>query len=961
MVTCSFTVTVIDEEAPVLTCPTAVVGTLDANQCDYTYTPQIMGTAVSDNCTADGALTITYSVENPDNSISGPFANGTAYNFTTGVSQVVYTVADAAGNATICVQQVTVTDAQAPQITCSTGSPFTRSNTTGLCGYVAVGTEFNATATDNCGAVTLTHNYGAWGNANSLAGAEFPVGTTVVTWTATDAAGNTNTCDITIIVNDTEDPEFVNCPSGTTFTIGADADCETGIIWSIPVAQDNCGAVTVIETSTDGPYYGDELAPGTYLIEYTAVDGSLNMATCNFTIIVVDDSDPLLICPEDMMVVADAGVCTWTSELDELNPLLAVDNCPGFTLTHSINGGAPVSGVVPAGTVFAAGVTTVMYTLSDNATPPNVVSCSFTVSVIDEEAPVFTCPAPVVTTLDADECDYTYTPQILATAVSDNCTADAALSITYRVENPNNSISGPYANGTPYNFVVGISQVEYTVTDAAGNTTTCTQQVTVTDGEAPVITCPAGSPFTMDNSAGLCGYVADGTEFDATATDNCSGVIVTHNYSAWGNPNSLAGATFPVGTTVVTWTATDASGNSVTCDITITVNDTEDPEFVNCPSGTTFTIGADADCENGVIWSIPVAQDNCGVVTVTETTAGGPLYGTPLAPGTYNIQYTATDGATPPNTATCDFTVIVVDDSDPLLVCPEDMTVGADAGVCTWTSAAGELNPLLAVDNCPDYILTHSINAGAPVNGVVPAGTVFTLGTTTVTYTLSDDATPPNVVTCSFTVTVIDEEAPVVNCPEPLVLECGDATNATQITSWIATATAIDNCDLDPDITWLIFSEDTQCGDTKTSLYQFTATDAAGNSSVCYTTVTIVDTTIPTISTPAADLTVECNGSGNTAELLNWLNIHGGAVATDACGSVSWTHNFGVLSDGCGSTGVVTVTFTATDECGNQNTTTATFTIEDTEAPVWILLPQNLTVECDGSGDPYGQNGPIHL
>jgi hypothetical protein len=65
---------------------------------------------------------------------------------------------------------------------------------------------------------------------------------------------------------------------------------------------------------------------------------------------------------------------------------------------------------------------------------------------------------------------------------------------------------------------------------------------------------------------------------------------LTHNYGAWGNPNSLAGATFPVGTTVVTWTATDAAGNSITCDTEIVVEDEEAPSFVNCPQGETFTV-----------------------------------------------------------------------------------------------------------------------------------------------------------------------------------------------------------------------------------------------------------------------------------------------------------------------------------------------------------------------------------
>lgn len=116
------------------------------------------------------------------------------------------------------------------------------------------------------------------------------------------------------------------------------------------------------------------------------------------------------------------------------------------------------------------------------------------------------------------------------------------------------------------------------------------------------------------------------------------------------------------------------------------------------------------------------------------------------------------------------------------------------------------------------------------------------------------------------------------------------------------------------------------------------------------------DTEDPTITTPASDSTVSCNLASNVAQLNAWLSSHGGAVATDNCGAVTWTHNYTGLSDLCGGTGAATVTFTATDECGNYSTTTATFTIQDTTAPA-ITCPAAATIECDDStvpGLPYG-------
>jgi hypothetical protein len=91
-----------------------------------------------------------------------------------------------------------------------------------------------------------------------------------------------------------------------------------------------------------------------------------------------------------------------------------------------------------------------------------------------------------------------------------------------------------------------------------------------------------------------------------------------------------------------------------------------------------------------------------------------------------------------------------------------------------------------------------------------------------------------------------------------------------------------------------------------------------------------------TITQPAGDQTVECDGNGNEEDLDNWLKANGGAMAetTPLCEGISWSNDFNGLNALCGNTGTVTVTFTATDNCNNTATTTATFSIEDTQPPV---------------------------
>jgi len=106
-----------------------------------------------------------------------------------------------------------------------------------------------------------------------------------------------------------------------------------------------------------------------------------------------------------------------------------------------------------------------------------------------------------------------------------------------------------------------VTPVICTATDAAGNVSTCTFNVTVKDTEPPMIACPAD--VVVNNDPGRCGAVVN---YPApVASDNCPGVSVVCN--------PPAGTFFPIGTTTVTCKATDASGNVSTCAFDVTVED----------------------------------------------------------------------------------------------------------------------------------------------------------------------------------------------------------------------------------------------------------------------------------------------------------------------------------------------------------------------------------------------------
>src|SRR4029434_8112611 len=115
------------------------------------------------------------------------------------------------------------------------------------------------------------------------------------------------------------------------------------------------------------------------------------------------------------------------------------------------------------------------------------------------------------------------------TGLSDNCTLVANLTV---------------GNDAPAHFPKGLTIVTWTVSDEAGNSTTCTQNVTVTDHEAPTIVCPAALTG-VHTDAGQCYATGVNLGTPTGLSDNCTLVA---NLTV-GND---APAQFPKGLTIVT-------------------------------------------------------------------------------------------------------------------------------------------------------------------------------------------------------------------------------------------------------------------------------------------------------------------------------------------------------------------------------------------------------------------------
>jgi hypothetical protein len=897
--TCTATVTVEDMFAPIVTCPSNVVVSADPSVCTASFVAFGMATA-TDNC--PGSVIIS---------------NNAPAVFPLGVTNVIWSAIDGFGNVGTCVQTVTVIDSENPIITCA--APASVSADAGSC--VATGVVLVApTTTDNCAVSTVTND----------APLAFPLGTTIVTWTATDFEGNSTICTQAVTVTDDENP-LITCPTDVTVPANLATCTAVGVVLGTPTTSDNCSIASV---TNNGPVVYNL---GTTIVNWTITDGSGNTATCAQNVTVIDTQNPTIVCPSNMTVNTDAGICDATSVA--LGASVTADNCS----IASVSNNAPVA--------FPLGNTIVTWTVVDGSS--NTATCTQTITVIDTELPTITCPSNV--TFNAEPGICTAWGPIGSPVVDDNCSVDYII------------------NGSIAPFALGNTNVTWTVADMSGNIATCIQIITVIDNQLPTIACPVAVTVPADAGTCVATSVALGTPLTA---DNCSVASVANN----------APATFPLGNTTVTWTVVDGSGNNATCTQTVTVNDTEFPTIV-CPSDVTVPANFGSCIASAVALGTPTFADNCTVAsvvndapasfnlgttivtwTVTDNagnattctqnvtvvdnqvptiacpaavsvpadlglcTASGVALGTPAtadncsiasttnnAPaifplGTTIVTWTIVDGSG--NSATCAQLVTVTDNQLPTITCPAAVTVPANLASCVATGVA--LGTPMTADNCS----VASVVNNAPA--------IFPLGNTTVIWTVTDGS--GNFATCSQLVTVTDTQLPTIACPANITIPANAGTCvATGLA--LGTPTTTDNCSVasvtnDAPFTFPL----------GTTTVTWTVTDGSANTAICTQTVTVIDTQLPTITCPVA-VTVPADAGLCTASAV----ALGTPVTADNCSVASVTNNAPAIFP----LGNTTVTWTVVDGSGNLVSCTQLVTVLDTQAPT-ITCPANVTVSAGG-------------
>ncbi|XP_022111982.1 uncharacterized protein LOC110991112 isoform X3 [Acanthaster planci] len=627
----------------------------------------------------------------------------------------------------------------------------------------AVVTWDDPRAVDNSGAepnIVCDRTSGSWFS-----------GTSLVTCTASDGTGNSvSDCIFNVTVTDEKAP-VMTCPASGSWNVDSGADVAT-VIWSpLPEATDNIdGKLQVTCTDALGNVVnsGDEFLVGETSVFCLASDKSGNQGRCGFSITVVDNEGPIVTCPSSVTQNVETGKADAAVKWSPLPSAEDAVEGPVPTVVCTDEGGKAAE----SGNRFPAGNTMVTCSAMDSV--GNKGNCSFLIIILDNEAPIMTCPDDIVRNVDAGKAVATVDWPIMPQA---NDTVDGLLAVTC-----SDGSGGLVSSGDE--FPVDVTMVTCTASDTSHNEGTCSFLITVIDNEDPFIACPENIFQDLDAGSDVgtvhwptqpsANDTVDGS-LAVTCTDD-SGIVVK------------SGDTFSVGATIVTCKAIDGSGNEANCSFTINLKDNEDP-VVTCPNSSTQNVEP-GKADAAVDWSpSPSAEDNVDglVPNVTCVDKSGKTIesGGRFPAGDTTITCLAVDSSQ--NEGNCTFFIKIKDNEAPVMTCPGNMSSNVDSG-----SAVGTIHwPTVPSAN-------DTVDGPLPVTckddtgRLVSSGDEFPVGATTVKCEAADSS--GNQDRCSFVVTVTDSEAPEMTCPKDIIQAAGPGETSTSV-DWPTLPTANDTVD----------------------------------------------------------------------------------------------------------------------------------------------------------------------
>ncbi len=700
---------------------------------------------------------------------------------------VTLKVTDNHGNNATCPAEVHVQDNIAPTAKCQATTVFLDAN-----GDATLSpSDMNNGSSDNCSlsqvSLSLSQTQFVCSEAN---------GSTQVTMTVTDLSGNTSTCNRLIRVEDPIPPNAI-CHPNRTVQLNTQGTYTLQHSFINNNSTDNCSPLTYSLSETN--FTCDDV--GSNIVTLTVADKQ-NSSTCTSQVIVEDNISPFANCKNNTIILdASGNFSLLPSDINNGSN----DNCD-FRLS------------VSPSAFDCASKGPNMVTLNVTDSSGNVNTCTSTVTVVDGTPPIINCHQAITVYLDANG-DASITTNDVNDGSSDVCDG---LNLSLSLSQSTFDCS----------HVLSANPVELTVEDNSQNTAKCNATITVKDTTSPVAFC-RNDTVIVNLDANGNGSITTVSVRSALPSDNC-----TFGSSFESLSNNLFDCD-SLGTRSVTYTVTDASNNTASCQVMVEVVDLIPPS-ITCPGDVMVTANSDCEATLANYMNAPTTSDNCDS---SPDISQSPIPGSTIM-GTSTITLFSTDNEG--NTSTCTFRVIIEDNTPPQVTC-KDFTLPLDAnGNATLLPQNITASQQ---DNC---------TASSALEATVTQDqfTCADLGPNTIELIVED--ANQNSATCDATVTVVDDLSPTPQCEPRITLPVGPVTPM----DLDADVDMRDNCTVTD---YTVAPDMLTCDDVATEVsVVLTVTDNSGNTATCITAVSVEDSSGSQVTHRVSDI-IRCG-----EQLIDW-------------------------------------------------------------------------------------------
>ena len=817
----------------------------------------------------------------------------------------------------------------------------------------------SGTASDDVTDIAWSSDSGPSGICSGLqtwtaSGVPLVVGVNIITITASDGTGSTQTTSITVNY-DLEGPTIkISNPSTNPVTIynstinlaGSVSDPAgvASVAWSNSAGGSGACVGTSVWSAANVV-----LTLGKQTITITATDklGNINTET---TVITYNDGTLPFI-----TITKPTANSTYTTYASTVNVQgTAGDNIAISSVEYTLNDGSvqPCTGTTAWSTgsvALSVGDNVFKVTAYDNA--GNSATDTLTVTLPDTVPPTVTITGPTsdpVYTAD-------YSRITVSGIASDNGELDS-LTWTNNLGGSGDCVGTYNWNASGLQLKNGLNHITITCKDAAGNSSTDSIAITYADVTVPIINIL--TPTTKET------YDTTSAKIDVggTASDDAELAQITWTTSG-GASGVCAGTTTWLATKIplqpgsnqVTVTAKDSAGNTASDNFVATFTDVTAPTIsITNPAGerldrypnNKYDIAGIAADDVGIIsvnWSKPTGES--GVCTgLTSWTAKG----VPLNLGDNLITVTATDAAG--NYCSDNVTIQYLDGDGPVVTIKIPTTL-AKYNTSQQTIALG--GTAVDVNEVSTVVYSTSTGASGTCSGKQNwsvSDLALVQGDNIVTVTATDNS--GNKGTDVLTITVPDSTPPAITILQPTNVP-NYSTHSTEV---ILSGTASDNIGVatvtcansrggsttvNGTNTWNTSAIALQLG---TNLITMTAKDAAGKTATDTLSISFTDTTAPSI-------TIESPASGGTyTTTLSKITVTGTAFDDVKVNDVSWLMDNGAKGKATGTNtwtatdiplrvGDNVLTFTAKDSSGNTTSVTLTVTLVDVPPSISFTIP----------------------